>query len=415
MTQAVAEATTGCCIVGGGPAGMMLGLLLARAGVDVTVLEMHHDFERDFRGDTVHPSTLEVLDQLGLADAALRIPHSELREIAFATPQGQSTIASFAGIRSRFPYIALLPQARFLDFLAAEGAKLTAFHLVLGATVTDLLRSGGRVVGVRYATSDGDRDLRTPLVVGADGRFSKVRHLAGIEPRKTAAPMDVLWFRLPRHANEGGGVGGRFGGGHILVQLERGEEWQMGLVIAKGSYGELHAAGLEALRSAIVTLAPDFADRVPLLTDWHQVSLLSVESSRCDTWHAPGLLLIGDAAHVMSPVGGVGINYAVQDAVVAANTLFQPLLAGEVPDRLLAQVQRRRELPTRFIQAVQWGIQQQVIAGALDSNRVFQLPWPLRLPGVRSLPARLFAFGLWPPRVGPPLLAAMAARRGAAA
>jgi 2-polyprenyl-6-methoxyphenol hydroxylase-like FAD-dependent oxidoreductase len=394
---------TGCCIAGGGPAGMMLGLLLARYGVDVTLLEMHQDFERDFRGDTVHPSTLEILDQIGLAERVLQLPHTRLQTLAFQSAAGPVTAVDLSRLRTKFPFVAMLPQARLLDFLAQEAQRYPTFHLMLGATVTELLEHDGRVTGVGYRTVDGTGEVHAPLVVGADGRFSRVRHLAGLPAQATSVPMDVLWFRLPRLPGEPHGGMGRFGNGHILVLLDRGDQWQIAYVIAKGSYNDLREQGIQTLQASIAAIAPELAGRAGMLQDWHQVSLLSVESSRCPRWWRPGLLLIGDAAHVMSPIGGVGINYAVQDAVVAANTLADALKGGAVPDRLLARVQRRRELPTRAIQFIQSALQRLVIAGALEPARVTRPPWALRLPVLRDLPGQLLGFGLWPPQVSPAL------------
>ena len=393
-----AAGRTTCCVVGGGPGGMVLAYLLARGGVSVRLLEAHDDFDRDFRGDTIHPSVLELMDQLGLAERLHELRHTKIHTAAVATPSGPVTLIDFRRLKTRFPYIMMLPQKEFLDFLAAEARRFEGFALTMGARVVELIEEGGAVRGVRYETDGGERELRAELTVGADGRGSRVRHLGGFEAVRTSPPMDVLWFRLPRFEGDPEGVFARFGPGNAVVMLERGEEWQIAYLILKGSYGQVRAAGIEELRRNVAEVVPEFAERSARLEGWKQVSMLSVESSRVTRWHRPGLLLIGDAAHVMSPVGGVGINYAIQDAVVAANVLAAPLRAGAVNESHLRRVQRRREWPTRFIQMIQTQIQKRVIAGALSANQPVRLPPALRLllrlPGLRNLPARVIAFGL---------------------
>jgi len=391
---------TSCCIVGGGPAGVMLSLLLARRGIPVTLLEMHKDLDREFRGDTIHPSTLEILDQLGLANKLHEIPHTKVSGPAIKFADGLFRPFDLGRLKTRFPYILLVPQVRFLEFITREAAKYPCFKLVMHANVTQLLKENGTVRGVRYLTPDGAHEMRTPLTVGADGRFSLLRRLAGFEPVKTSPPMDVLWFRLPKLPGEPEIVGGAFGGiggGRIFILLERNDYWQAGMVFPKGQYQLLHNAGVQAIRESIAGIEPRFAPHAELLTDWHQITLLSVESSRCPLWHKPGLLLIGDAAHVMSPIGGVGINYAIQDAVVAANVLTAGLKSGRVSDGDLAEVQRQREWPTRVIQAAQSFLQRRIIAGALNTAQAGNVPWQLRffakIPIVRDIPPRLIAFG----------------------
>ncbi len=388
---------TQCCIVGAGPAGAVLGLLLARAGVPVILLESHPDFDRDFRGDTVHPSTLELLDQLGLASRLHQLPHGKVRTMHLRTGNRCVTLADLGRLKTPFPYVMTLPQSKLLELLASEAQRFANFKLLMRANVQRLVESEGRVHGVRYR--DGDNrwhEVRAPLTIAADGRFSKLRHLAGIQSESTAPPMDVVWFRLPRKANDPGESAELYvGGGHFAVLLDRGEEWQIGYVILKGSFAALRGEGINALRSGLGDLVPWLADRVDRLQDWQQVAVLNVESSLVKCWHKPGLLLIGDAAHVMSPVGGVGINVAVQDAVEAANVLTEPLQRGAVTEADLARVQQKRMFAVKIVQRMQRFLQNRIASPGLTGT--FKLPWWLRLvtsvPGLRNLPARLLAFG----------------------
>jgi 2-polyprenyl-6-methoxyphenol hydroxylase-like FAD-dependent oxidoreductase len=392
---------TTCCVVGAGPGGMMLALLLARQGVPVTLLEQHKDFDREFRGDTIHPSIMEILDQIGLAEPLHQLRHAKIYGPTVQIANTTFNPIDLRRLKTRFPYIFLVPQARFLEFLAAEASKYPDFRLLMGANVEQLIEDG-QTSGVRYLGAGGMHEVRAPLVVGADGRFSRVRHLAGFEPIKTSAPMDILWFRLPHIPGdlpEGEGrVLGGFAAGRMLAVFDRFDYWQVGYVFHKGRYQNLRAAGLEALRQSIVEVEPAFAEQVKTLTDWHQFSLLSVESSRCPRWFKPGLLLIGDAAHVMSPVGGVGINYAVQDAVVAANILAAPLRDGRLRLSHLAKVQQEREWPTKVIQAAQSAVQNRILTSVLSSQTVPRIPWFVRAlfatPFLRDIPARILAFGV---------------------
>jgi 2-polyprenyl-6-methoxyphenol hydroxylase-like FAD-dependent oxidoreductase len=394
-----AQETT-CCVVGGGPGGMMLALLLARRGIDVTVLEAHKDFDREFRGDTIHPSILEILDQIGLAEPLLKLRHNKIYGPTFQSSGGAFSPIDFRRLKTRFPYIMLVPQTKFLEFLAAEAKKYPNFKLRMVANVGQLIEGENGVQGVRYQSTEGWHEVRARLTVGADGRFSKVRQLAGLVPLKTSPPMDILWFQLPHMPEDAHSdrVMGGFGGGRMLAVFDRIDYWQIGYVFPKGHYQDVRAAGLEAFRKSIVEIEPNFARHVESLTDWHQCSLLSVESSRCPVWYKPGLLLIGDAAHVMSPVGGVGINYAVQDAVVAVNVLARPLSQGQVRVEDLAEVQRQREWPTRIIQRIQSSLQTRIIASGLQVQGTIEIPWFVRLffkvPVLRNIPARILGFGL---------------------
>ncbi len=385
---------TACCIGGGGPAGAMLALLLARKGVEVVLLEKHADFDRDFRGDTIHPGVMEVLDQIGLADRLLELPHTELQTMSARANGQEVPVADFRLLHNKFPFVNFMPQAEFLAFITTEARRYPAFRLVMNANVQELIERDGIVRGVRYQGLDGWHEVRALLTVGADGRFSRIRQLAGFTPIETSSPIDILWFRLPRRPGDAHGGLGNFYKGSIIVMLERRDEWQLAYVIPKGGYKAIHAAGLDELRRRIAATLPQMADRVDQLTSWKQFSLLSVESSRVERWFKPGLLLIGDAAHVMSPVGGVGINYAIQDAVVTANLLTASLRAGRIRMRTLAEVQRRREWPIRVIQTLQSLLQAQVLRSGLASGEPFTPPAIVRLPFVRALLARLVGYGV---------------------
>ncbi|MEH2252835.1 FAD-dependent oxidoreductase [Nostoc sp.] len=391
--------TTDCCIVGGGPAGAILALLLARQGISVMLLEVHKDFDRDFRGDTIHPSVMEIMEELGLSAALLELPHAKMRQIRIQTPQDTVTFADFSHLKTRYPYITMLPQVKFLEFITQEAQKYPSFHLVMGVNVQELITENGVIQGVRYRGGGGWHEIRAILTVGADGRHSRLRHLGEFESTETSPPMDILWFRLLHQPEDPEGGMGRFGQGKLVAMLDRGDEWQLAYIIPKGGYQQLRAEGLEELKKSVAEVVPEFQQRLQNLDDWSKIAFLSVESSRVKRWYRPGLLLIGDAAHIMSPVGGVGINYAIQDAVVAANVLSKPLKNRQVQLSDLAKVQRQRELPTRIIQAFQTFIQKRILTPVITSNRTFVPPAFLHLPILRDLPARLIALGVIPVHV----------------
>ena len=403
MPDAPEAIRTTCCIAGGGPAGMVLGLLLARAGVEVVVLEKHADFLRDFRGDTIHPSTLEVVHELGLLADFLRQPHQEAGQL-FANVAGvEFPLADFASLPTTCKFIALMPQWDFLDFVLAHAKKYPTFRLLTRAQVTDLIEDGNRVVGVKAATPTGPLEVRADLVVGADGRHSTVRARAGLPVRDLGAPMDVLWMRLSREPTDTDRPTGRFDRGRIFIMIYRGDYWQCGFVIPKGAHAELVARGIEAFRADVAAVAPLLADRVDELRSFDDVKLLTVTVDRLRTWWKPGLLCIGDAAHAMSPVGGVGINLAIQDAVATANLLAGKLKAGAVRNADLAAVQRRRTLPVQITQWIQVQVQKRVITRALAARGPLKVPLAVRLfqrlPFLRRIPARLVGVGIRPEHV----------------
>jgi 2-polyprenyl-6-methoxyphenol hydroxylase-like FAD-dependent oxidoreductase len=395
-----------CCIAGGGPAGMMLGFLLARAGIEVAVLEKHGDFLRDFRGDTIHPSTLEVIYELGFLDQFLALPHSEVWQLKGYVGDDEVIVADFSHLPTHCHCIAFMPQWDFLDFIAEQARRYPGFHLLMNAEVTGLIEEEGRVAGVKATTPEGPLEVRAALTVGADGRHSTVREASALEVEDLGAPMDVLWLRLSRYPEDPEQVLGRFDRGRILIMLHRGDYWQCGYIIPKGGLDELKQEGLPSLREAIAALAPFAGDRVMEIADWDQVRLLTVAVNRLRRWYRPGLLCIGDAAHAMSPVGGVGINLAIQDAVAAANLLYAPLRGGTVTPDDLHRVQRRRELPARLTQWLQVLIQERVIRRVLGHEAKLSAPWPLRLlnrwPYLRRLPARLIGLGFRPEHVRTP-------------
>ena len=394
--------TTGCVVVGGGPAGMMLGLLLARAGVQVTVLEKHADFFRDFRGDTVHASTIRLIDELGLGEEFRRLPQSRLSSVVFPVPGGPPvTIGNFDSLPPPYNYIAMMPQWDFLDFLAGAAAQEPSFSLRMGHTATALVRNGGRVTGIRYRTADGaGGELLADLVVAADGRHSTLRRAAGLPPKEYPVPFDAWWFRLPRHASEQGAVAGivpAFGRGQALVALNRTDYYQMGYLAPKGTDTRIRAEGVAGFRRRIAALRPDLADRVDAIASLEDLHWLDVRLDRLRQWHINGLLCIGDAAHAMSPAGGVGINLAIQDAVAAADCLAPALLRGRVPRGELAKVQRRRQLPTVVVQAVQ-RVMHRVVFGPIMTGTRAGAPALLlflarHVPAVGRVLPRFVAFG----------------------
>jgi 2-polyprenyl-6-methoxyphenol hydroxylase-like FAD-dependent oxidoreductase len=389
---------TDCVIAGGGPAGMMLGFLLARAGVDVVVLEKHADFLRDFRGDTIHPSTLDVMHELGLLDEFLRRPHDELRDVAVRIGREQVQIADFRHVPTHCKFLMMMPQWDFLDFLAVHARRLPGFQLVMQAQARTLLSENGRVVGLTAQTSDGELEIRAALVVGADGRQSTIRAQAGLRSQDFGAPMDVLWMRVSRLPADPPDLFGQIDAGRMLVMIARGDYWQCALLIAKGSFDAVRGRGIGALHESLLGLSPWLGERVGELVDWDQVKLLSVTVDRLHEWAKPGLLCIGDAAHAMSPIGGVGINLAVQDAVAAARLLAGPLRDHELDLAALQRVQRRREWPVRVVQRLQITLQNRLIAPMLASNAPMRMPWFLRLVGrfalLRRIPAWFIGVGV---------------------
>jgi 2-polyprenyl-6-methoxyphenol hydroxylase-like FAD-dependent oxidoreductase len=370
------------------------------------VLEKHRDFLRDFRGDTIHPSTLEVMHELGWLERFLALPHQKAPVIKGQFGDLPVTVADFSHLPTRCKFIAMMPQWDFLDFLAGEGRRYRGFHLAMQSEVTGLVEEGDRIAGVRATTAQGEIVVRADLVVAADGRHSILREAAGLRVHELGAPMDVLWFRLRRSPSDPEETMGRFGSGRIFIMLNRGDYWQCGFVIRKGSIDDVHARGIDAFRKAVAKAAPFAADRVGELRDWDDIKLLTVAVDRMPQWYRPGLLFIGDAAHAMSPIGGVGINLAIQDAVAAANLLAEPLRSGGVDVGRLRAVQERREFPTRVTQRIQIAAQNRIVTRALDSTESFTPPLAVRLiakfPGLARVPARVLGMGVRPEHVRTP-------------
>ncbi len=397
---------TRCCIAGGGPAGVMLGYLLARAGIEVVVLEKHADFFRDFRGDTVHPSTLELMHELGLLDEFLKLPHQKVETLTGQVGADHIDFVDFRHLPTHCKYIALMPQWDFLNFLASQGRRYKTFDLHMKTEATDLIEERGRIVGLRASAPDGPLTIRADLVVGADGRHSTVRERAGFKCDDYGAPMDVLWFRLSRKADDATDTFGHIEAGKMMIMLDRGDYWQCAYVIPKGRADQIKAEGLQAFQRRVVDMSPFLADRIGELKSLDDVKLLTVAVDRLRQWWRPGLICIGDAAHAMSPVGGVGINMAVQDAVAAANRLAAPLKSRTVSDDDLRAIQERRTLPVRFIQRLQLTIQKRIINRVLESQKRPKPPLVFRafnvFPVLRRIPARLLGLGIRPEHVRTP-------------
>jgi len=401
--------TTRCAIAGGGPAGMMLGFLLARAGVGVVVLEKHGDFLRDFRGDTIHPSTLDVMYELGLLEEFLKRTHQEVNELRGLIGDDLVVLADVKHLPTHCKFIALMPQWDFLDFLANHAKRYPGFSLRMKADVDELLFEGDKVVGLRATTPDGDLEVRADLVVGADGRHSTVRNRAGLQVEDIGAPMDVLWMRLSKRPEDGTQLLGRILPGRLFVMIDRGDYCQCAYVIPKGGFEAIRSKGLDAFRKSLVEINPALADRVQELASWDDIKLLTVVIDRLKRWYRDGLLCIGDAAHAMSPVGGIGINVAIQDAVAAGNILGPALRAGPVPESVLAAVQRRREWPMRMTQGLQVVVQNLVIRNVLQLQKQPRAPFLVKLlnwfPVFRRIPGRIIGMGFRPEHVRTPEVA----------
>jgi 2-polyprenyl-6-methoxyphenol hydroxylase-like FAD-dependent oxidoreductase len=398
--------STACAIAGCGPAGAVLGLLLARAGIDVVVVEKHGDFLRDFRGDTVHPSTLELLDELGLVDEFLRLPHSKVSRVQLQTTTGQRLMLSLERLPTKFPFIVFMPQWDFLEFMTRHASSFPTFALLRNAEATRLVERDRVICGLVLRRDGIEHELHAAVTIGADGRTSLTRQAAGLPLVETSPPIDVLWFRVSRKPDEAEAVAGRLGPGRLMVMLNRGEYWQVAFVIGRGHADTIRARGLDAFRREVVSVAPELDDRVGEISSWDDVKLLSVRVDRLERWHRAGYLAIGDAAHAMSPIGGVGINVAIQDAVVAANALWRPLSQGDVSEDVLASVQRRRERPVRLIQWFQTLVQERFLKPALASQETPSIPWLARAvlstPMLRDIPPKAIALGFNRPHVESP-------------
>src|SRR5579864_1157636 len=403
---------TRCCIVGGGPAGMMLGYLLGRAGVETVVLEKHADFFRDFRGDTVHPSTLQVMDELGLIDGFLKVPHQQLQKMDGKFGDQSVRVADLSRLRVKYPFIAMMPQWDFLNFLRESGKRFASLQVMMNTNATDLIWSGDKVAGVNADTPEGPVEIRASLTIGCDGRHSIVRERAGLEVEEIGAPMDVLWFRAGRRANETENLFARVQTGKMLVTFDRGDYWQCAYVIAKGQFDAVKARGLDAFRSDVIGMAPPLGAGMSDVKTWDDVKLLTVAINRLERWSRPGLLCIGDAAHAMSPIGGVGVNLAIQDAVATANLLASKLVAlkasrGCPSEQELEAVQYRRSFPVRMTQAMQVVVQNKLISQVVKPGQTpIQVPLFLRVvssvPWLQALAGRLVAIGVRPEHVHSP-------------
>ncbi|WFB07411.1 FAD-dependent oxidoreductase [Streptomyces sp. LX-29] len=392
---------TTCAIAGAGPAGLMLGMLLARAGVDTVVLEKHGDFLRDFRGDTVHASTLRLMGELGLQEKFSQLAHQRIHCLQVVTDDGPYTLADFRRLPGEFPYITFLPQWDFLTFLLDEASHFPHFQLLRHSEVTGVTTAEGRVDGLRYRDTEGrEHELRAELTVAADGRRSVLRESAGMEPRVFGSGIDILWFKLPKGDGDPGGMVGRLSKGQLFVRIERQTHWQAAIAVRKGGYDEIRAQGLDRFRETLVTLTPFLADRVHAVGSWDDVKVLDIQIDRLRRWWRPGLLCIGDAAHTMSPIMGVGINLAIQDAVAAANVLAEPLRSGNLTEEHLARVERRRMRPTAQTQRIQRFLQTRFLEPWVRGEGRSATPVVLRLlkrlPVLQAGPARAMAIGLRP-------------------
>ncbi|MBR1280586.1 FAD-dependent oxidoreductase [Bradyrhizobium sp. AUGA SZCCT0177] len=396
-----------CCIVGGGPAGMMLGYLLGRAGIDVVVLEKHADFFRDFRGDTVHPSTLQVMDELGLIDGFLKLPHQRLQKMEGLFGGASVRIADLSRLKVKYPFIAFMPQWDFLNFLRESGKRFASLKVMMSTEATDLIEDGGRVAGVRANTPEGMIDIEADLTVACDGRHSLVRERAGLAVEEIGAPMDVLWFRAGKRANETESLFARVEPGRMMVMFDRGDYWQCAYIIAKGEYDAVRARGLPAFLDDVARVAPILKSGLADVKSWDDVKLLTVAINRLPRWTRPGLLCIGDAAHAMSPMGGVGVNLAVQDAVATANLLAAKLVNGCPPEDELDAVRQRREFPVRMTQRMQVVAQDNIVSAALKpGNKPLKAPLVMRLitavPWLQGITARFIGLGVRPEHVQSP-------------
>lgn len=393
---------TTCCVVGGGPAGVMLGYLLARKGIRVTVLEKHKDFFRDFRGDTVHPSTLELMYELGILEEFLKVPHQRLTSVGGVFGDFPFQAANFRHVPAHCKFVALMPQWDFLSFLSERAKKFAGFDLRMQHEALDIVRGNGKVTGVEARTPDGNVRISADLVVACDGRHSTIRKAAQLDVLEFGVPIDVLWFRISRVGNDPEQLFGNINYGRVLILINRGDYFQAGFIIPKGSFDEVQRKGLEAFRRNIRQIAPYLGERVNELNDWEQIRLLTVQINRLQRWHKPGLLCIGDAAHAMSPAGGVGINLAIQDAVAAANLLAEPLLKRCMTEDLLAGVQQRREFPTRVTQRLQVNAHK-VFESVFRNQHPLKAPWQLkvgvRVPGIQHVIARVIGIGVRPEHI----------------
>jgi len=403
LEKQVEQTTTTCCIVGGGPGGAVLALALARQGIPITLLEAHTDFDRAFRGDVIYPSTLTILDELGLIEPVLRLHHTKRSQIIYEMGDVSMVMADLSHLKTRYPFIAMINQAELLELIVREAKQYPGFRLIMGARMEELLKEQEKVCGVRYRTHEGWGEVRADLVVGADGRFSRVRKLTGLKPEKVSSSLDVLWFRISRKPEDSTEGLLRFGNQRVVALLDRPDHWQIGYVIPKGKYQEVRAASLESFRQSLVEICPVFADRVEELQEWRQISVLSVDADCLPRWYAPGVLLLGDAAHTMSPVGGVGINCAIQDAIVAANVLGHKLKKHSVQIQDLAEIQHQRELSTKFLLRYQYFLQKRLLDATINSSKAFSIPPVIRvlfgIPFTRDFLVRMIVFGPRPAHV----------------